>query len=44
MKIELTKAEALVLHDLLHRISGKDEYYGRFTVYRGLYMQPLPYA
>ena len=27
MKIELTKAETLVLHDLLYRISGKDEYF-----------------
>lgn len=27
MNIELTKAEALVLHDLLYRISEKDEYY-----------------
>lgn len=27
MKIELTNAEAIVLSDLLYRISEKDEYY-----------------
>lgn len=27
MIIDLSKAEALVLHDLLHRISGESSYY-----------------
>lgn len=27
MTIDLSKAEALVLHDLLHRISGESSYY-----------------
>lgn len=27
MDIKLTKAEAVVLHDLLYRISGKEEYF-----------------
>lgn len=27
MDIKLTRAEAVVLHDLLYRISGKEEYF-----------------